>query len=187
MQKVQTAKQGDRWRRLLVSKTVIFSKSQFQSKRRRFQSQRHFQISKVRFKPHPIFYKFGQVKKSLEESGARVSAAEDDFYATMNAFMVELEKYTELIQITPIRNGRTLRTMLEQSTFYWVVEEFGDHIPAAREAFAKLENYLDNYLEIGRAKIEALCTRGKLDDYLKDPEILLMNIPQQSEYALMPI
>ena len=83
--------------------------------------------------------------------------------------MVELEKYTELIQITPIRNGRTLRTMLEQSTFYWVVEEFGDHIPAAREAFAKLENYLDNYLEIGRAKIEALCTRGKLDDYVKDP------------------
>ena len=110
-----------------------------------------------------------EVKESLEESGARVSAAEDDFYATMNAFMVELEKYTELIQITPIRNGRTLRTMLEQSTFYWVVEEFGDHIPAAREAFAKLENYLDNYLEIGRAKIEALCTRGKLDDYLKDP------------------
>ena len=79
----------------------------------------------------------------------------------MNAFMVELEKYTELIQITPIRNGRTLRTMLEQS-FFLSVEEFGDHIPDAREAFAKLENYLDNYLEIGRAKIEALCTRGKL-------------------------
>jgi DNA-binding XRE family transcriptional regulator len=99
-------------------------------------------------------------EKSVEKSGVEIRA-------TLDVFMVELEKFTELIQITPIRNGRTLRTMLEQSTFQ-SVEEFGDHIPAAREAFAKLENYLDNYHEIARAKIESL-PRGKLDDFLKDP------------------
>jgi len=116
----------------------------------------------------PSVAAFSNIERTISDFLQKRSEREAEIRATLDAFMVELEKFKELIQITPIRNGRTLRTMLEQS-FFLSVEEFGDHIPDAREAFAKLENYLDNYHEIAHAKIESLRTCGKLDDYLKDP------------------
>ena len=82
-------------------------------------------------------------------------------------FQKFLTKRTMLIQITPIRTGHILRTMLEQSTVCHVSQEFGDHTSAALEAFAKLNDYLDNYREIARDKVRSFSTPAELDDYLK--------------------
>jgi hypothetical protein len=100
-----------------------------------------------------------RLEKSLKESRAQVSAA-------LHAAMVELEKDTELIPITLIRNGHTLRTMLEHGVHF--TEEFGDHTPAAREAFAKLADYLDDYRNIANDKACPISTRAKFDDFIKD-------------------
>jgi transcriptional regulator with XRE-family HTH domain len=86
--------------------------------------------------------------------------------ALADAFMTALQKHTELIPITLMRNGHTLRTMLEHG--FCFPQIFGDHTPAAREAFAKLEDYLRDCRNIARAKIDSMLGRTTFDDFLKD-------------------
>jgi transcriptional regulator with XRE-family HTH domain len=115
----------------------------------------------------------GEVLHEFEQSNAQFQARAEQtrarLSASMDAFIDKLEQHTELIPITLIRNGCTLRsTMLEQSIVH-TTKEFGDHTPAAREAFAKLADYLDDYRNIAHAKVKNISTRTKIDDYLNDP------------------
>ena len=65
----------------------------------------------------------------------------------VKAHIAELDKTTVQVAITAIKEGRTLRTMLE-STESFATEEIGELTSEARETFASLVDYLRDYNDV---------------------------------------
>jgi transcriptional regulator with XRE-family HTH domain len=63
------------------------------------------------------------------------------------AHLAELDKTTTKVSITRVREGRTLRTMVEGASAF-AAEEVGELSRGAREAFAEMVDYLRDYNDI---------------------------------------
>jgi hypothetical protein len=77
--------------------------------------------------------------------------------------MVEHEKTTVAVPLTRIRDGRTLRTMVEGS-FAFAAEDLGDLRRAASEAFADIVDYLRDYNDV--SDMYSMRERMDVDRYL---------------------
>jgi transcriptional regulator with XRE-family HTH domain len=63
------------------------------------------------------------------------------------AYTAELERTTIAVALTRVRDGRTLRTMVEGAHGF-ATEEIGELSPEARAAFAEMVDYLRDYNDI---------------------------------------
>jgi transcriptional regulator with XRE-family HTH domain len=69
---------------------------------------------------------------------------------TLKAYAAEMEKTTAVVPLTRIRDGRTLRTMVE-GAHGSATDEIGEISSEAREAFAAIVDYLRDYNDVREA------------------------------------
>ena len=91
----------------------------------------------------------------------------------VKAYIAELDETTLKIALTPIKEGRTLRTMLEGAESF-ATDEIGELTKEAREAFASLADYLRDYQNISDE-----CSMSQKLGVDRDIDDLLQTITEQ--------
>jgi len=91
----------------------------------------------------------------------------------VKAYIAELDETTLKIALTPIKEGRTLRTMLEGAESF-ATDEIGELTKQAREALASLADYLRDYQNISDE-----CSMSQKLGVDRDIDDLLQTITEQ--------